>query len=30
MDARDRGRIMYRLADLIEEELEECGAGVTR
>ncbi len=26
MDARDRGRIMYRLADLIEEEIDELAA----
>jgi len=26
MDARDRGRIMYRLADLIEEEVDELAA----
>ena len=26
MDARDRGRLMYRLADLIEEELDELAA----
>ncbi|MFN5850858.1 MAG: aldehyde dehydrogenase family protein, partial [Pirellulaceae bacterium] len=26
MDARDRGRLMYRLADRIEEELEELAA----
>lgn len=26
MDARDRGRLMYRLADLIEEEIDELAA----
>ncbi len=26
MDARDRGRVMYRLADLIEEEIDELAA----
>lgn len=26
MDARDRGRLMYRLADLIEDEIEELAA----
>ncbi len=26
MDARDRGRLMYRLADLIEENIEELSA----
>lgn len=26
MDARDRGKVMYRLADLIEEEMEELAA----
>lgn len=26
MDARDRGRLMYRLADLVEEELDELAA----
>src|SRR5579872_5687710 len=26
MDARDRGRLMYKLADLIEEEAEELAA----
>src|SRR3954466_15757639 len=26
MDARDRGRLMYKLADLIEEDLDELAA----
>ena len=26
MDARDRGRLMYKLADLIEEEIDELAA----
>ncbi len=30
MDARDRGRLLYKFADLIEDELDELGSDSNR